>query len=223
MKSSTQKLTVYTAIALIVLIVGAIVYVQIGRGQGSEISANGELDLSQQPSLGEEGAPVQIALFEDFKCPACRNFTESVFPQIERELVQSGQAEIYFVNFPLPLGPDSVTAAIATECVYEQDAAAFWDYKTYLFRAQGPESQEWATPALLTDIAREYVPSVDADQLSTCINEQQFADRVEAERAMGAAAGVNSTPSVFVNGERVERPTFEAIRTAVQNASGQSN
>ena len=141
MKSSTQKLTVYTAIALIVLIIGAIVYVQVGRGQSGEISANGELDLSNQPSLGEEGAPVQIALFEDFKCPACGSFTQSVFPQIERELVQSGQAEVFFVNFPLPLGPDSVTAAIAAECVYEQDEAAFWDYKTSAFsrsRTRGP-------------------------------------------------------------------------------------
>ena len=216
MKSSTQKLTIYTAVALIILIVATIVYVQVGRGQGS--SANGELDLSDQPSIGEEGAPVQIALFEDFKCPACRNFTESVFPQLERELVESGQAEVFFVNFPLPLGPDSVTAAIATECVYDQDAAAFWDYKTYLFRAQGPESQEWATPERLTQLARDYLPGVNADEVRTCIDEREFADRVEGERQMGAAAGVNSTPSVFVNGEKVDNPSFNAISAAVQSA-----
>ena len=221
MKSSTQKLTAYTAIALIVLIIAAIVYVQFGRGQGT--AASGELDLSNQPSIGQEDAPVKIALFEDFKCPACRNFTESVFPQIERELIQSGQAEVYFVNFPLPLGPDSVTAAIASECVYEQSEAAFWNYETYLFRAQGPESQEWATPERLTEIAREYVPSVDADALRTCIDERRFAERVESERAMGAAAGVNSTPSVFVNGEKVERPDFNSINAAVQRAAEQAN
>ena len=222
MNSSTQKLTAYTAIGLIVLIIAAIVYVQFGRGQ-STMSADGSLDLSQQPSIGQEGAPVQIALFEDFKCPACRNFTETVLPQIERELVESGQAEVFFVNFPIPLGPDSVTAAIASECVYEQDPAAFWDYKTYVFRSQGPESQEWATPALLTDLAREYVPSVDADQLRTCIDERQYAERVEAERRMGAAAGVRGTPSVFVNGERVERSDFNSVNAAVQSALGQTN
>ncbi len=222
MNSSTQKLTAYTAIGLIVLIIAAIVYVQFGSGQSSEVSANGNLDLSNQPSLGQEGAPVQIALFEDFKCPACGSFTQSVFPQIERQLVDSGQAEVFFVNFPF-LGPDSTTAAIATECVYEQDEAAFWDYKKFIFRSQGPESQEWATPELLTSLARQNLPSVDADELRTCIDERRYADRVEAESRMGSAAGVNSTPSVYVNGEKVERPDFNSVSAAVQSALGQTN
>ena len=222
MNSSTQKLTAYTAIGLIVLIIAAIVYVQFGSGQSSEISANGELDLSSQPSLGQEDAPVKIALFEDFKCPACGNFTETVFPQIERQFVESGQAEVFFVNFPF-LGPDSTTAAIASECVYEQNEAAFWDYKTFIFRSQGPESQEWATPDLLTRLARENLPDVDADQLRTCIDERQFADRVEAESRMGSAAGVNSTPSVYVNGTKVERADFNSVNAAVQSALGGAN
>ena len=222
MNSSTQKLTAYTAIGLIVLIVAAIVYVQFGSGQSSVIAADGNLDLGSQPSLGEEGAPVKIALFEDFKCPACGSFTQSVFPQIERQFVESGQAEVFFVNFPF-LGPDSTTAAIASECVYEQDEAAFWDYKTFIFRSQGPESQEWATPELLTQLASDYLPSVNAEELRACIDERRYADRVEAESRMGSAAGVRGTPSVFVNGERVEQSDFNSVNAAVQSALGQTN
>ena len=217
MTLSTQKLTAYTAMALIVLIIGAIVYVQVVRGQSSEASATAELDLSEQPSLGEAGAPVQIALFEDFKCPACKYFTETVFPQLKEEFVDSGQAEVYFVNYPF-LSPDSTTAALASECVYAQDEAAFWQYKTQVFEAQGPESEAWATPELLTELVEEHLPDIDAGALRTCILERRFAERVSEERRMGEAAGVNGTPSVFVNGVQVERPELGSIRTAVEGA-----
>ena len=50
--------------------------------------------------LGQEDAPVEIAVFEDFKCPACQFFDAEVMPQIERELIDTGQARIYLCQLP---------------------------------------------------------------------------------------------------------------------------
>lgn len=216
-----QRLTVITLGVLAAAILGVILYFQFapqGQGPGTE-AASGELELQSQPMLGAPDAPVEIAVFEDFKCPACAFFDENVLPQVERELVQTGEAKVYFVNWPF-LGPDSTTAAIASECAYEQDEAAFWNFKTFIFRSQGDETQQWATPARLADIARNNVPALDADELQTCIQEERYADAVQADREMGNRVGVGGTPTVFVDGVALSDFSFETIRGAVQNAQG---
>lgn len=212
-----RRLTLITLVILALLAVGAILYFQFAPQQSATTGVSSELDLSGQPLLGQEDAPVEIAVFEDFKCPACQFFDAEVMPQLERELIDTGQARFYFLNFPF-LGPDSTTAAIAGECVYNQDEAAFWEYKTLLFRAQGPESEEWATPAFLAGIARDNLPQLDADALQSCIEDETYAEEVAADRDMGNAAGVQGTPSVYVNGELLESFEFATIQAAVENA-----
>ncbi len=213
---TAQRLTLVTLIVLAVGLVAFLVYRQVAPTPVAA-AASGDLDLSGQPVLGQEDAPVKIAVFEDFKCPACRFFDENVFPEVKRELIDTGQARVYFLNYPF-LGPDSTTAAIAGECVYNQDPEAFWDYKTFVFRSQGPESEEWATPAFLADIARNNLPGIDADALQSCIAGGTYTEQVASERSMGDAAGVQGTPSVFVDGQRLENFEFAAIQLAVEEA-----
>lgn len=155
--------------------------------------------------------------FEDFKCPVCKAFEEDAYPQIMNELVETGQVNMYFMNFQF-IGPDSTTAGIAGECAYRQDEAAFWDYKTYIYRAQGPESGEWATPELLVDLAREYVPALDADELASCIDERRYEDAVAVDREIGNQAGVDGTPSLFVDGQKLESWDYATVQAAVKAA-----
>lgn len=215
---NAQKLTVYTSIVLIVAVIGIIVYVQVFQGEPATVAPTGELVLDDQPAIGDPNAPAKIAVFEDFKCPACRTFEEGVMPQVMRNLVDTGQAQVYFVNFQF-LAPDSVTAGIASECAYAQSEAAFWDYKTYIYRSQGPQSQQWATPEFLTQIARDFVPELDADELQTCIEERRYAANVTADRELGERVGVTGTPSVYVNGEKLESGRYELIAQAVSQVA----
>lgn len=210
-----QRLTLITLVVVALALVGFLLYRQFAPQETATVNASGELDLSAQPVLGDESAPVEIAVFEDFKCPACAFFDAEVMPQIERELVDTGRARVYFFNFPF-IGPDSTTAAIAGECVYEQNEAAFWEYKTLVFRSQGPESEQWATPTFLADIARSNLPAIDADALQGCVEDETHTERVTSEREMGDAAGVQGTPAVFVNGELQESFQFADIQAAVE-------
>ena len=212
-----QRLTLVTFIVLALVAVGAIVYFRVAPQQAETANASGELDLRGQPLLGQADAPVEIVVFEDFKCPACQFFDAEVMPQIERELIDTGQAKLYFLNYPF-IGPDSTVAATAGECVYQQNEAAFWDYKTLVFRAQGPESEAWATPTFLADVARDNLPDLDADALQSCIEDETHAEQVASEREMGDAAGVQGTPSVFVDGERLEDFQFATVQAAVEDA-----
>lgn len=217
---NTQRLTLITGLIAILAVIGIIVYSRVQTPAAATTVSTENLSGEGQPLLGDPDATVEIIAFEDLKCPACRNFEESIFPRLEQDFIETGKAKFRFVNFAIPLGPDSVTAAIAGECVFEQDPEAFWTYKTVLYRLQGPESQRWATPSRLTDIAKEYVPEVDADALRSCIDEERYAEQVQAERAMGVAAGVTGTPSIFVNGVKVDNFSYDNISAAINTALG---
>ncbi|HEX7003503.1 MAG TPA: thioredoxin domain-containing protein [Trueperaceae bacterium] len=219
MKLDSRNLTTITLVILAVLILGYIIFSQLGPG-GDDSAPAGSADfrISEQPLLGDPDAPVTIVSFEDFKCPVCQRFEQTVVPQIEEELIETGRANLVFINFPF-LGPDSTTAAIAGECVYNQSEELFWDYKTILFRAQGPESQQWATPERLVQLAGEYVPDIDVDELEECLEEERYEDEVAQDRQTAQASGATGTPTVFVDGEKLADWSYAAIERAVAEAA----
>ena len=215
MKTSAQKLTLYTVVVLIVALLALFLWQRATPQAATPTGA--DFQLGQQPMLGDPDAPVTIVAFEDFMCPVCRRFEDQAFPQIERELIDTGLAKMYFVNFQF-IGPSSTRAGIAGECAYQQNEAAFWDYKTYLYRSQGPEREDWATPRLLVDVARDYVPELDPEALATCIEERRYEDEVRQDADIARAAGVGGTPTLFVNGEQLESWDFRSVRAAVEAA-----
>lgn len=213
-----QKITTYTGIAVVVLVVAFIgIYVFSNNQGGSAGGGNVPLSIEGQPTLGPSDAPVDVIEFGDFKCPACKAFHEQVFPQLQENYIDTGQVEFAFLNFPLPLGQDSWTAADGAECVYQQVGnEAFWDYYDAVYANQGPESQTWATPELLVQLAQDYTDAeIDADGLRQCINDQQYRDEVERDRNMGLTASIPGTPAIFVNGRQMSDFRYATIASAI--------
>lgn len=91
----------------------------------------GDFDLENQPFLGEESAPVKVIEFFGFKCPVCKNWDKEVFPEFNKEFIDTGKVQFYFINFPF-LGPDSIEAALASETIYNQNSKLFWEFKERL-------------------------------------------------------------------------------------------
>lgn len=213
---NAQRLTIITAVVLVVAVLGVVIFSRTRPGTartgqttttqttaGQSAPDSSKLSYEGQPAFGSADAPVKIAIFEDFKCPACKYFDENVWPKLEKDYLSTNQAQAYFMNYPF-LAPDSTTAAIAGECVYQQNEANFWEYKAIIYRSQGQESQAWATPSRLVELAREYVPDINTDELKTCLDEKRHAEEVKNDFEMGNVVGVRGTPSVFVNGTKVE-------------------
>ena len=112
------------------------------------------------------------------------------------------------------LGQESVWAAEATECAGEQ--GRFWDYHDILF-------DNWAGTNIgaynynnLVGFAR--ILELDDEQFATCMNERRYVDRVRSETEFAENNGVTSTPTVFVNGERVRGVDFAPFRDAIEAA-----
>lgn len=105
------------------------------------------------------------------------------------------------------LSDGSRWAAEATECAAEQ--GRFWDYYDALYAE--PRRGAW-TKADLKTMSRTLGLAPSFDQ---CVDGGRYAARIRAESEVAAARGVISTPTVFVNGERVEARTFEDLKAIV--------
>lgn len=201
-----RTLTLVTAVVALLAVAAIVVVPRLGGG------ASNELDLDGQPRLGVAEAPVAIALFEDFRCPHCATFTETVLPRLERDFVASGEARIYYLNFPV-LGPASTEVAELGECVYTQDEAVFWEFKPILFRSQGSIESR----AQLLALAEQYAPGLDQGALAGCLDDDAAARAVQRDAAMAQELRLGGTPSVLVDGRTVTA-TYEAIASAVRQA-----
>jgi protein-disulfide isomerase len=171
-----------------------------------------KLKTEGAPSFGTQGAPVVIVEFSDFECPYCKNESSVI-----RENLLSAypkDVHFYFKQFPLEsLHPWAKDAAIASRCVYRQNADAFWSYHDWVFEHQGditPENLEskigdWAKTA----------KGIDAAQLNSCAESKATETEVAKDQADGRAVKVDSTPTLFINGRRVaaavDWPTLRSI------------
>ena len=161
--------------------------------------------------LGDPAAPVTVLEYGDYECPYCA----AAAPVLRRLVDESeGGVRLVFRNFPIvDRHPYALTAALAAEAAAAQ--GAFWQMHELLFIKQD---------RLDDGSLRHYAEVLGLDP-ELCVGDaaQQFGDKVEADFAAGLAAGVEGTPSLFVDGRMFTgRIEIGALRRAVAAASSAS-
>ncbi len=92
-----------------------------------------KLHVGNSPSMGPEDAKITLIEFADFECPSCRQLDRV----LRDYLPAHPEIRLVFKHFPLKeIHPWAMTAAIATQCVYQQNKAAFWKMHDDIFDAQ---------------------------------------------------------------------------------------
>jgi len=160
--------------------------------------------LESDPAVGSPSAPVTIVEFSDFQCPFCRQ----VAPTLDRVRETYGdKVRVVWKDFPLTqIHPQAFKAGEAAHCAAEQ--GKFWEYHDQLFANQ---------QALLPGDLKKYAADLglDAAQFDQCVDSAKYGERVSEGVAQGTRLGVNSTPTVYINGRLVAgaQPyeTFAAI------------
>jgi protein-disulfide isomerase len=159
-----------------------------------------KLNVIGAPSLGPANAPITIVVFSDFQCPMCKQEAEVIHKQITEAFPT--QIRIYFRDFPLEqLHNWARPAAIAGRCVYKLNPAAFWDYHDWIF-----ENQTYIGLDNLNSKLQEFATAkgLDGMQLSRCIESKATDPEVKASLTIGNSLALNSTPTIFVNGRRID-------------------
>ncbi len=154
--------------------------------------------LHNQASVGPAHAPVTIVEYADLECPMCARFHAFLESQL---LPRYGdKVRIVFKEFPLPMHDWSKVAAIANECAYQIAPSSFFTYRSMIF-----SHQAGINVANVRDDMLQYGEEVGIDRLklAACMDTQASLPRVDEGKREGAAVGVNSTPTSFINGRMV--------------------
>ncbi len=175
-------------------------------------------------TLGSPTAPVSLEIWADFQCPACGNFTRTIEPVVIDRYVETGKVKLTFHDYAF-IGDESLDAAAAARCAAQQDR--FWEYSEWLYANQIGENQGSFTRDRLAAIADQV--GLDPAAWAACYDGGSERTAVAAERSAGSAAGVNSTPTLFLDGTIVPLSTFTswddlyaAIDAAIAAAGGPS-
>jgi protein-disulfide isomerase len=178
--------------------------------------------MEKGKAIGDPNAKIKIEVYEDFQCPACKEFTTVVEPQLSQSTyIANGQVYYEFMHFPFidsgVLTKESHQAANASMCAMEQ--GRFWDYHDILFANQGAENSGAFTDKRLQAFAESL--GLDMTAFNKCFKADTYSTEINADYQQGVAAKVNSTPSVFLNGNEVSPgsiPTYDQLKSAIDAA-----
>jgi protein-disulfide isomerase len=209
-------------------------------GDGKTLAQFNKYDISQDPKLlvsgdgrpargGPANAPVLIVGFDDLECPYCAKMHEQLFPALTQRY--KDQVHIVYRDFPLDQHPWAVRAAIDTNCVGAQSATGYWNLVDYIHahaaEMGGDEKSLAKANDTLDSLARDEGKrqKLNLDALNACIAKQDDT-AVKASTKLGESLGVDSTPALFINGEKIEGALpLEYVYRMIDNAliaSGQT-
>jgi len=133
-----------------------------------------------------------------------------VKPQLVSEFVEPGTVRFEYRDYAFR-GPEAVQAAEAAACAADQ--GAYWQYHDTLFLNQGGPNS--FSDARLKQMAETL--GLDTGAFNTCLDSGEKQAAVDASTAEAQAQGIDSTPTLFVNGAEVtEWHDFNAVKQAIE-------
>jgi protein-disulfide isomerase len=164
------------------------------------------LDTDSRPVRGAPTAKVEIITFDDLECPYCGMLNNEILPATLDHY--QGLVKIVYKDYPLPGHPWALHAAVDANCLATQSASAYWSYVDYVHSHGQEISGASSNPAKsfldLDNIANTFGTrsSLNEAQLAMYLKKQDVSS-VNQSLKLGASLGVNATPQVFVDGERL--------------------
>jgi protein-disulfide isomerase len=143
------------------------------------------------PSKGAANAPVTVVEFADFQCPHCKAAHPAVASLLDKF---PGKVRVVFMH--LPVNRSGISRKVAHGAVCAQSQNKFWDYHDLAFARQGALSD--ASPV---ELARAV--GLDVAAFEACYASDVPVDQIIRSEAEAARLGVSSTPTLYVNGQRV--------------------
>jgi len=155
------------------------------------------IDNKPAASRGSADAPVVLVEYSDFQCPWCTRFHSEVMPELE-PLIEGGELRFIYKQFPA-LGPDSVTAALASECALAQ--GDFWTLHDWLFEQQNG----WKGSGNVREVIAQSVAALgyDAPAFDTCLDAPETMAAAVADFQETQKFGFRGTPSFVLNGRLI--------------------
>jgi len=161
---------------------------------------------------GNPDAAITLVEYSDFQCPACR----AMYPVVNELMEQYGESlRFEYRHFPIERAhPYAVQAAMAVEAAGQQ--GKFYEFHDLVFENQQVWSQSPTPNVLFAQYAQEL--ELDMDMYRRHANASLLREKVRAQQQEGLEMGVTGTPTMFLNGERMQYGTYEEFITQIATA-----
>jgi len=166
-----------------------------------------KIDVSGRPTRGDKDAKVTVVNYDDLECPFCSRMHATLFPGLFKEY--GDRVLFIYKDYPLEeIHPWAVHAAVNANCLGAQNGDAYWDYVDYLHGNQSLINGEKGRDAQNADLdnlaaLQSQKHSLDVPKLQACVKAQDE-KAVRASMREGETVGVDATPTMFVNGQRLD-------------------
>ena len=164
--------------------------------------------------LGDPDAPVTIIEYSSLTCPHCARFHTQTMPQVKKEWVETGKARVIARHYPLDRL--ALFAALVAECVESNDR--YFAFLHMLYKDQN----RWArSNDPVSEISqRAKLVGLGQEDIERCISDESARRRIIEKMTEGRdSLGVNSTPTVLVEGEKVgDGASYDAVNEALKDA-----
>ena len=199
-----------TIVAVLLVFVGLIVLIQLNASASTPVQGP-----TADPVRGDATATVTIQEYGDFQCPACKSL-EPTLMKVLQEF--PGQVKLVYNDYPLrSIHPNAAAAAEAGQCANAQNR--FWEYHDLLYQKQSSWEELGNPDTTFVQYATDL--GLDTAAFQSCLDGDTMIASVKEDEQEGIKAKVNSTPTLFVNDERLVGPSYETLRAAVANQLGQ--
>ena len=166
-----------------------------------------KINVAGRPMRGNRDAKVVAVNFDDFECPFCSRLHQTLFPELLKEY--GDRVLFIYKDYPLAtIHPWATHAAVNANCLGAQSSDAYWDFADFIHANQKDVNNEKRGDpqfALLDKMAllQGQKHNLDMPKLEACIKAQND-DAVKASMKEGEALGIDATPTMYVNGQRVD-------------------
>lgn len=165
-----------------------------------------ELPVGKSPVKGPADATVTMVEFSDFQCPFCSR----AVPLID-QVMQAYPKDLKFVykEFPLPMHPNAMPASKAA--IAAQRQGKYWEMHDKMFANQH---------ALQPDDLKKYAQEIGLDvaKFEQDMNSPEVQAQINDDMQLARQSGVSGTPTLFLNGKRIQNRSFEGIKAMVDEA-----
>jgi len=215
-----NKIILWAIIAVVVIgsIFGIVKLASKSQTAGSDNLAITVSAINDNENIkGEKEAAATLIEYSDFQCPACGSY----YP-IVKKVTEDLSAKVRFAyrHFPLPQHKNAKLAATVAEAAGRQ--GKFWEMHDLIFQNQSDWSEEKNAAILFAKYAQDI--GLDLARFQTDIASDDIKAKIENDYQSGVKAGVNSTPSFFLNGKKLNNPrNYDEFKNAIEQALGQSD
>jgi protein-disulfide isomerase len=150
-------------------------------------------------ALGPADASVTITEYASMTCPHCAAFNEAVFPKIKSEYIDSGKIRYVFREFPLDA--KAAGGSMLARCIAKDDPGRFFAVIDMLFKQQN----DWVTKNTTETLIRiGKQAGLSQQAVEDCLKDQALLNKIVADQKYASEVlKVDSTPTFFINGERI--------------------